>query len=212
MDSPNHHIPCANTSKEPDLVLQPFIDYDGMHLEILGWFKAEKRRRWYLIRYTRPEIKSFSTHALMEDVYLPEDLLNSFIPSKTNDMSNPENQGGQSIRMQDILRVLDIAWYSSFKRECTSSWLDAEQKSLHEVLVLMEWRHDGVTRVTWEFAEIFVQMMESKHYVHLLDSWAVRVDRRHDHLVDLIPPPKEVSRALGDIGWQFEVLQRYRFQ
>jgi hypothetical protein len=148
----------------------------------------------------------------MEDIYLPKDLLNSFIPSKANDMSNPENQGGQSIRMQDISRVLDIAWYSSYERECTSSWLDGDLEKLDDVLVLLEWNHDGVTRVTWEFAEIFVQMMGSQHYVHLLERWAARVDRRHDHLVDLIPPPEEVSRALGDIKWQYEELRQHRFQ
>jgi hypothetical protein len=199
MDCSSPYTLLKNTIK-PHVVLQPSVDYDGMHFKVLKWHQSQNGETRYLIRYTRSEFKSFSTHALIECLYLPMNLLNSFVSLNTNDMGNPENQGGDRIRLQDVTRVLDMAWCSSYKRECSSSLLveSLGRKKLEHVFVLLEWNDEGVIRSTWECVEIFVRLMEPERYVRLLTSWSAQVDCRHGYLVDNFNPPVDVS---GTLEW-----------
>ena len=191
-----------------------FTDEDGMQFDVPGWYKPDEHRLQYLVRCSRAEIKGIITHSLVEDIFMPKYLKESCPLLDEMDMGNSKNRGAQRIRLQDITRVLDLVWCSSYERECTSKCLESllqgpnnDKSALSKFFVLLEWNDEGISRVTWEFAQTLISLLDFEECTSLLVSWSKQVERRQDYLVNGVPAPEEVSRPLGNISWQTKFLE-----
>ena len=142
----------GNTAQETESNIVSFIDSDGVQLQVTGWYRPEGQQRRYLVKFTRPGIEDISTHALIEEFYIPPFRIGGFSFSKDLDIGNPKNQGGERICLQNIVCVLDITWCSSYERECTAKFLNiflSQMESLNhsqEVFILVEWSDEGRSR------------------------------------------------------------------
>jgi hypothetical protein len=192
-----------------------YVDEDGMHLEIVGWHRSSKSgQKRYLVKYTRPELPGRSTHALLDDVWIPMRLRSGYTCPQNHDIADPSNQGGSRIRrINQILRPLDMAWYSPPSPDCTASCADYEigitsyrlsgkrESKFNDFFILIEWRDDeGNLLETWEFAELLMGLMDDQgHCMSLLGRWADEVETRHFEMLNGLPPSHidRMTRA----GW-----------
>jgi len=145
---------------------------------------------------------------------MPEYLKNGCPLIKDMDMSSEKHRGAQRIRLQDITRVLDLAWCSSYERECTSKFLQSflqrtyqDESAFTAFLVLLEWNDEGISRVTWEFAQTLTDILGIEECVRLFTLWSKLVERRQNYLVNGVPVPEEDSHPLGDLSWQSHFLE-----
>ncbi|KAF2259646.1 hypothetical protein CC78DRAFT_585733 [Lojkania enalia] len=203
----------ASVLQKPLSSKKPFIDEDGLQLEIVGWHKFRKRTR-YLVKYTAPEVKDRATHALIDRSWVPPDLLDSFEASEETNLEFPKNQGGHRIRLNTVIRVLDMAWCSGLEPDCTSDCLTTslnasyykmiqERDEFYDFFLLLEWRDElGSLRRTWEYAETLMKLMDPGHCMSLLSRWASEIDRRQEQLLSKVAP-EQIPKVLGQPGWQY---------
>lgn len=198
-----------------------YIDEDGRHIKIEGWYHHSRiRTKRYLVKFWRPDLPGRSTHALLDRKYLPKSLLSNYLDSNTrsHDISHPSNQGGSRIRrINQILRPLDMAWYSPPSPDCTASRAHEEtgstsyqlfrirESQFYDFFILLEWRDDdGSVYVTWEFGELLMRLMSDQeaHCIYVLGKWAQEVETRHDELLHKVTPSKHID-IMDRTGWQY---------
>lgn len=188
---------------------QPYIDENGRHLEIVGWHRPANWSVRYLVKYTRPEFPDRSTHALIEKHSMPKELLSDFQEVEDLNVAHPANQGAGRIRINQIRRVLDIAWCSDNGPNCTSSFAYSrfsyvtKHSVFDDFFVLLEWKdEEGAMRMTWEFAELLVSLMDNEHdCMFRLMQWATEAERRHEEL--LKKNPQGCFDQMTALGWQY---------
>jgi hypothetical protein len=199
---------------EPSLLgfTQPHVDEDGLHWEIVGWYQHKKRKR-YLVEYTRPGVYQRCTHALVDSIWMPRNLLQDFQHQSSLDIGLSENQGNSRIRLNNITQVLDMAWYGwGSNRAADSSDLSLWQSDTQsyksgndfkDFFIQLQWRdRDGDLKITWEYAQTLMDVMDSDHCISLLARWVNDIDYRHNQLISKCPA-KDIQQVLGKPGWQY---------
>lgn len=188
--------------KHQNIKSPSYVDEFGLQWTVVGWHNHKSMTR-YLIRYTKPNTYKRWTHALVDRSRVPHSLLQDFVESQELDLCNPDNRGGIGVKPQNILRVLDMAWYcGNITDESLNDARSTQQTKFNDFFVQLLWKDaNGEIHTTWEFAETLVEIMGEALSLSLLGKWVIDVDLRHNQLLS-DSPTKAIWPELGFAGWQ----------
>ncbi|KAF2473697.1 uncharacterized protein BDR25DRAFT_386549 [Lindgomyces ingoldianus] len=186
------------------------VDENNVLLEVVGW--CRRKRPAFLVRYSRPSVCDHTTYALVGTRFLPAALVESYEATEDYNLDNLQNRG--AIKLENIIRVLDMAWYSGEEPACADNHIKVEfsyyifallwkRKQFLDVFLLLEWKSDdGQLQITWEYAETLMDLMEPRFCMNLLSRWVSEVDWRHRQMVFQLELG-DVRNVLGAKGWQY---------